>query len=150
MRVKIFILGLICLVLIACEKGIENPYSSPTPTPTPTTQANVVFVSGTEVSCGWNATVEQYSCSIYGAIKNTGNGDATAIKIHVKIVNSTGSILRTFNYVYVHPDYQYSYLNAGEQKRILHSWYGISEEHYKAFDETNSNDAKYITWENVN
>ena len=148
MRFKILFLVLICFVLIACEKGIENPYSSPTPTPT--IQANVVFVTGTEVSCGWNATVEQYSISIYGAIKNTGNGDAEAVKIHVKLVNSTGSILRSFNYVFIHPDLQYSCLSAGEQKRIQYSWFGVSAEHYQAFDEINSNDAKYITWENVN
>lgn len=149
MKTKILILGLIFLVLIACKKGIENPYSSKTPIPEPQPQANVIFV-GASVSCGWNATVQQFSCSIYGAIKNIGNGDAVAIKIHVKIVNSAGATLRSFSFVFIHPDYQYSILKAGEQKKIQYSWYGVSAEHYQAFDETNSNNAKFITWENVN
>jgi len=34
MRTKILILGLIFLVLIACKKGIENPYSPEPPDPT--------------------------------------------------------------------------------------------------------------------
>jgi len=33
MRTKILILGLICLCLIACEKGVENPYSPLDPLP---------------------------------------------------------------------------------------------------------------------
>jgi len=148
MRSKILFLGLIFLTLIVCKKGIENPYSPKPPPPDPQPQANVIFVVA-DVSCGWNATVEQFSCSIYGAIKNTGDADAEAIKIHVKMVDSAGTTLRSFSYVYVHPDYAYSYLKAGEQKKIQHSWYGVSREHYQAFDETNSKNAAYITWENV-
>jgi len=147
MRSKILFLGLIFLTLIVCKKGIENPYSRPTPTPEPQPQANVVFAA-VIVSCGWDV-YDICWLDIYGAIKNEGNADAEAIKIHAKLVNSEGTTLRSFSYVFVHPDYEYSYLKAGEQKKFRHAWGGISREHYYAFDETNSKNAAYITWENV-
>lgn len=156
MKTKIFVLALIFLFLFSCKDEPVSPYSSSSPTsePKPKLEANVIFVCGT-VSCGWyhyvdQVCIDQYGCSIFGSIKNIGNAAATAIKIHVKMVDSSGTILRSFSVVYVNPDYQYSYLPAGKGDKILYRWYGISEEHYKAFDETNSNKAKYITWENTN
>lgn len=148
MKTKILVLGMVFLFLFSCKDEPENPYSPSSPTPEPKLEANVIFVYG-KVSCGWNMSMQQFSCSIYGSIKNIGNAAATAIKIHVKMVDSSGTILRSFSVVFVHPDYQYSYLPAGEGEKILYSWFGVSEEHYKAFDETNSSNAKYITWENL-
>ncbi|UCD07227.1 MAG: hypothetical protein JSW41_05380 [Candidatus Aenigmatarchaeota archaeon] len=107
MKSKVFILTLIFLFLISCEKGIENPYVPGNPNPL---QANIEMVNNPS----WYSTVYTTTCEIadwennpyfgfmgyidsqgnfQGVLKNTGNTTAYNVSILIKIFDSNWLLL---------------------------------------------------------
>lgn len=104
MRTKILILGLICLLIMACE----SPYSPTPPPPLPLDPppplppaANVVFdgvlICGCRGSPQWCGTV-----TVQGEIDNIGNATATNILIHARLFDSEDNEIWYGTYLFIH------------------------------------------------
>ncbi|MCK4788371.1 MAG: hypothetical protein KAV87_31820 [Desulfobacteraceae bacterium] len=146
MRFKIFILALICLALIACEKGIENPYSPELPNDDK--PANVE-ISGRNIGYvldDIDPTKAEWSVS--GTLVNSGDLPAKNIKVNSKIYDESYNILWSGGYSFINPRTGTSYLDGSEAQDFTATWQGLDSSIFDTWDYNRTlSHGIEITWE---
>lgn len=139
MRVKIIILALLFFALIACEKGIENPYSPEIPEPTKK-PANVLLSWSANFYPNVDPPYEppyatEAEWRVWGTFTNIGELPAKNIEIRSRIYDSSHGILWEGNYLFINPNSSTSYLDGGEACDFVASWEGLDITIFYELDE---------------
>lgn len=144
MRIKILALGILCIFLLSCEKGIENPYSPEPPDPAKT-PANVwlyeraanYYIDSTDPS--------KAEWKIWGKLTNLGDLSAINIEIHSKIYDSSYNTLWNGSYLFINPASDSSRLDGGETCDFVASWKGLDSDLFNKWD-SGASCGPGITW----
>ena len=149
MKVKILILALISLFLVSCENTPENPFSPEPPAP---------VKKPAEISI-WGRNINYYldindpskaEWKVSGRLTNSGDLPAKNIKVNSKIYDSLYNILWEGSFLFINPNSNTSYLNAGEAHDFIASWEGLDSNIFSEWDYNRTlTHGIEITWEEV-